>query len=109
MLFSSEVSLCRVAKQLVLRIGFLGARIIFRDGFNVHGLNTTATLWCSAGVGMMAGAGFWDFALVLTGFVVFIDFWRVAIGHDLPRGRPSFIPRANGADSGRFAAARTLP
>jgi putative Mg2+ transporter-C (MgtC) family protein len=54
-------------------IGFLGAGIIFRDGFNVHGLNTAATLWCSAGVGMMAGAGAWDYALLLTGMVVFIN------------------------------------
>jgi len=34
----------------------LGAGILFRDGFNVHGLNTAATLWCSAAVGMMAGS-----------------------------------------------------
>jgi putative Mg2+ transporter-C (MgtC) family protein len=41
----------RVAAQVVSGIGFLGAGIIFRDGFNVHGLNTAATLWCSAGWG----------------------------------------------------------
>ena len=72
-LHTTEVSPTRVAAQIVSGIGFLGAGIIFRDGFNVHGLNTAATLWCSAGVGMMAGAGFWDFALLLTGFVVFIN------------------------------------
>lgn len=72
-LYPNEVSPTRVAAQIVSGIGFLGAGIIFRDGFNVHGLNTAATLWCSAGVGMMAGAGFWDFALLLTGLVVFIN------------------------------------
>jgi putative Mg2+ transporter-C (MgtC) family protein len=72
-LFPDEVSPTRVAAQIVSGIGFLGAGIIFRDGFNVHGLNTAATLWCSAGVGMMAGAGAWDFALLLTGLVVFIN------------------------------------
>jgi len=72
-LHPTEVSPTRVAAQIVSGIGFLGAGIIFRDGFNVHGLNTAATLWCSAGVGMLAGAGFWDFALMLTGFVVFIN------------------------------------
>lgn len=56
-LFENEVSPTRVAAQVVSGIGFLGAGIIFRDGFNVHGLNTAATLWCSAGVGLMAGAG----------------------------------------------------
>ncbi|SEN41136.1 putative Mg2+ transporter-C (MgtC) family protein [Gemmobacter aquatilis] len=72
-LFPNEVSPTRVAAQVVSGIGFLGAGIIFRDGFNVHGLNTAATLWCSAAVGLMAGAGFWPHALMLTGFVVFIN------------------------------------
>lgn len=72
-LFPHEVSPTRVAAQIVSGIGFLGAGIIFRDGFNIHGLNTAATLWCSAGVGMMAGAGFWPYALLLTGMVIFIN------------------------------------
>ena len=72
-LFPDEISPTRVAAQIVSGIGFLGAGIIFRDGFNVHGLNTAATLWCSASVGMLAGAGAWDFALLMTGFVVFTN------------------------------------
>jgi putative Mg2+ transporter-C (MgtC) family protein len=72
-LYPDEVSPTRVAAQIVSGIGFLGAGIIFRDGLTIHGLNTAATLWCSAGVGMMAGAGAWPYALVLTGFVVFIN------------------------------------
>lgn len=72
-LYPDEVSPTRVAAQIVSGIGFLGAGIIFRDGFNVHGLNTAATLWCSAAVGMMAGAGAWPYAVLLTGLVVFIN------------------------------------
>ena len=72
-LYPNEVSPTRVAAQIVSGIGFLGAGIIFRDGFNIHGLNTAATLWCSAGVGMMAGAGAWEYALLLTGLVVFVN------------------------------------
>ncbi len=72
-LFPHEVSPTRVAAQVVSGIGFLGAGIIFRDGFNVHGLNTAATLWCSAAVGLMAGVGAMPFALLLTGMVVFIN------------------------------------
>ncbi len=60
----------RVAAQVVTGIGFLGAGIILREGINVHGLNTAATLWCSAMVGTFAGAGFWAPSLVATGFVV---------------------------------------
>jgi putative Mg2+ transporter-C (MgtC) family protein len=48
----------RVAAQVVTGIGFLGAGVILRDGVNVHGLNTAATLWCSAMVGTLAGAGY---------------------------------------------------
>ncbi len=48
----------RVAAQVVTGIGFLGAGVILREGVNVIGLNTAATLWCSAMVGTFAGAGF---------------------------------------------------
>lgn len=72
-LFPQEVSPTRVSAQIVSGIGFLGAGIIFRDGFNIHGLNTAATLWCSAGVGMMAGSGHWPHALLLTGMVIFVN------------------------------------
>lgn len=72
-LIEHDASPSRVAAQVVSGIGFLGAGIIFRDGFNVHGLNTAATLWCSAGVGLLAGVGAWPFALLLTGMVVFVN------------------------------------
>lgn len=72
-LFPEDINPTRVAAQVVSGIGFLGAGIIFRDGFNVHGLNTAATLWCSAAVGMMAGAGHLPYAAILTGLIVFIN------------------------------------
>src|SRR5271168_2305419 len=48
----------RIAAQVVSGIGFLGAGVIFKEGLNVRGLNTAATLWCSAAVGLLAGEGF---------------------------------------------------
>jgi putative Mg2+ transporter-C (MgtC) family protein len=54
-LFSTDTNLTRIAAQVVSGIGFLGAGIIFREGLNVRGLNTAATLWCSAAVGVLAG------------------------------------------------------
>src|ERR1700730_13285766 len=59
----------RIAAQVVTGIGFLGAGVILREGINVHGLNTAATLWCSAMVGTFAGGGFWVPSLVAAGFV----------------------------------------
>jgi putative Mg2+ transporter-C (MgtC) family protein len=47
----------RVAAQVVSGIGFLGAGVILRDGTNIRGLTTAATLWCAAAVGSLAGAG----------------------------------------------------
>lgn len=47
----------RVAAQIVSGIGFLGGGVILREGLSVRGLNTAATLWCSAAVGALAGAG----------------------------------------------------
>src|SRR5882757_10011624 len=48
----------RIAAQVVTGIGFLGAGVILREGVNVPGLNTAATLWCSAMVGTFAGGGY---------------------------------------------------
>ena len=45
-------------------VGFLGAGVILRDGVNVRGINTDATIWCSAAVGVLAGAGYLIEALV---------------------------------------------
>jgi putative Mg2+ transporter-C (MgtC) family protein len=47
----------RVAAQIVSGVGFLGGGVILRDGLNVRGLDTAATLWCSAAVGALADAG----------------------------------------------------
>jgi len=50
-------AVARIAAQIVSGIGFLGAGVILRDGPNVRGLNTAATIWCSAAAGTLAGAG----------------------------------------------------
>lgn len=60
----------RVAAQIVSGIGFLGAGVIMRDGLNVRGLNTAATLWCSAAVGSLCGAGLYGLAAFGTAGVV---------------------------------------
>lgn len=54
----------RIAAQVVSGIGFLGAGVIMRDGFNIRGLNTAATLWCSSAIGVLAGLGLFAEAAV---------------------------------------------
>lgn len=61
----------RVAAQVVSGIGFLGAGIILRDGKNIRGLNTAATLWCSAAVGTLTALGLLIEACIGVAFILF--------------------------------------
>lgn len=47
----------RLAAQVVSGVGFLGAGTIMRDGVNVKGLTTAASIWVCAGIGLAFGAG----------------------------------------------------
>jgi len=60
----------RVIAYVVAGIGFLGAGAIMKEGANVRGLNTAATLWGSAAVGACAGADMVAQAVLLTAFIL---------------------------------------
>ena len=60
----------QIIAYVVSGVGFLGAGVIMKEGKNVWGLNTAATLWCSAAVGACAGADLAVEAVVLTVFVL---------------------------------------
>jgi putative Mg2+ transporter-C (MgtC) family protein len=60
----------QIIAYVVSGVGFLGAGVIMKQGSNVWGLNTAATLWCSAAVGACAGADLGFEAVALTGFVL---------------------------------------
>jgi len=60
----------QVAAYVVSGVGFLGGGVILRDGFHVRGLNTAATMWCSAAVGVLAASGHLVFAAVGTATVL---------------------------------------
>ena len=47
----------QIVSYVVSGVGFLGAGVIFKDGGAVRGLNTAATLWCSAAIGAVCGLG----------------------------------------------------
>jgi putative Mg2+ transporter-C (MgtC) family protein len=70
---AGEASPTRMAAQVVSGIGFLGAGAIMREGLNVKGLNTAATLWCAAAVGVGCGAGFFGLAALVTGLIVLVN------------------------------------
>lgn len=60
----------RVAAQIVSGIGFLGGGLILKDGVTVRGLNTAATIWCSAACGTLSGVGFYMEAVILVACVL---------------------------------------
>ena len=66
----------RVLSQVVTGVGFLGAGVILKDGFTIHGLNSAATVWCSAAVGCMCGYGMWRQSGIAVLVILFIN-WIV--------------------------------
>jgi putative Mg2+ transporter-C (MgtC) family protein len=75
----------RIISYVVSGIGFLGAGVILKEGTQIRGLNTAATLWCSAAVGAFAGAA-------LLGEAVAVSFFVVA-GNTLLRPLVNYINR----------------
>jgi putative Mg2+ transporter-C (MgtC) family protein len=79
----------RIAAQIVSGIGFLGAGAIIRQGLSVRGLTTAATLWLVAAIGMAAGAGYYDAALIATlGGLLTLGPLRIVAYRVLRRFRP---------------------
>ncbi len=68
---SSPVDPTRIASNVVVGLGFLGAGMIFRVGGSVHGLTTAAGLWAMGAVGLAVGCGFYLGALVTWAFMLF--------------------------------------
>jgi putative Mg2+ transporter-C (MgtC) family protein len=60
----------RVIAYVVSGIGFLGAGVIMKEGAQVRGINTAATLWASAAVGSFAGSAQYGEAALVAAFVL---------------------------------------
>jgi putative Mg2+ transporter-C (MgtC) family protein len=87
--FDGKVDPTRIAAQIVSGIGFLGAGAIIRQGLSVRGLTTAASLWLVAAIGMAAGAGYWEGAVVATaGALITLGPLRVVAFRMLSRWRP---------------------
>lgn len=62
----------RIASQVIVGIGFLGAGSIMFQDSRVRGLTTAGGLWVTAGIGMAAGFGFYSLAILATVLILFI-------------------------------------
>src|SRR5437870_1345885 len=82
---AGDNSATRIAAQVVSGIGFLGAGVIFKEGFNVRGLTTAATLWCAAAVGTLSGSGFVAAAAIVTAMVIGTNVLLRPFSHMLDR------------------------
>ena len=62
----------RIAASIVTGVGFLGAGVVLKDGANIRGITTAASIWLVASLGMAAGTG--EFMLVgfVTGLVLIV-------------------------------------
>lgn len=62
--FGSKTDPARIAAQIVTGVGFLGAGSILRQGEEVRGLTTAASIWVVASLGMAVGFGYYAVAIV---------------------------------------------
>ncbi|MGL1664203.1 MgtC/SapB family protein, partial [Vibrio parahaemolyticus] len=75
----------RIASYIISGIGFLGAGLIMKDGKSVQGLNTAATIWCSAAVGCLAGMGLTMQAVIACITIIFTHLLLRPIGLKLSK------------------------
>ena len=69
----ATVDVTRIIAQVITGVGFLGAGVIFREGVNVHGLGSAATIWCSAAIGCIAATGFYKETAICTILILLIN------------------------------------
>lgn len=74
----------RVIQGIVTGVGFLGAGVIMKDGFNISGLTTAASIWASSAIGIMVGVGFYAAAILLAILSGALMMWAAKLEHWLP-------------------------
>ena len=70
--FGLRVDPTRIAAQIVTGVGFLGAGSILRQGEEVRGLTTAASIWVTASLGMAVGFGYYGVAVFTAVLVVVV-------------------------------------
>ncbi len=91
----------RIIQGIVTGIGFLGAGVIMREGFNISGLTTAASIWASSVIGILVGVGFYLAAMGLAFLSAMIMIFLARVEAFLPsrhavaimmRFRTGYIP-----------------
>lgn len=74
----------RVIQGIVTGVGFIGAGVIMKDGLNISGLTTAASIWAVSAIGIMVGVGFYAAAMLLTLLSVISLMWGAKLEQWLP-------------------------
>ena len=69
-LMSGTDEVYRIASYIISGVGFLCSGVIFKESGTVRGLNTAATLWCTAAVGVLSSSGNYLFAVTAAGMLI---------------------------------------
>jgi putative Mg2+ transporter-C (MgtC) family protein len=91
----------RVIQGVVTGIGFLCAGVIMREGMNISGLTTAASLWAAAAIGIVLGMGFYFAAIALTLLCASMMMWGARLEARLP-SHPAIAVTIRGAPARRF-------
>ena len=77
----------RVVQGIVTGVGFLGAGVIMKEGLNISGLTTAASIWASSAIGIMVGIGFFGAAILLALLSAALMMWGPKLESRLPSRR----------------------
>ena len=82
----------RVIQGIVTGVGFLGAGVIMKEGMNISGLTTAASIWSSSAIGVLVGVGFYSAAILLAVLSASLMMWAAKLEKLLP-SRPAIAIR----------------
>ena len=91
--------MARMPHAILTGVGFLGAGVIFRAGLSVHGLTTAASLWLTASLGIVFGAGLLELATISTAIALGVLILLRTLRHLAPPQPVARIAVAVAADS----------
>jgi len=92
----------RVIQGIVTGVGFLGAGVIMKEGLNISGLTTAASIWTASAIGVLVGIGFYGAAILLSLISAGCMMWASKVENWLPsrhaiainlRFQPGFAPQ----------------
>ena len=81
----------RVIQGVVTGLGFLGAGVIMKDGLNISGLSTAASLWAACAIGVLVGIGFYVAAVLMALAATLSMAWVSYLESWLPAHTPVLI------------------